>query len=485
MSVKLLTTHQFLNATETAVFARDAQCSRISEEFFESQRREALSVAQSRTGKAVMLESDFWNMDGPERDAYMGALVTTVAERDALRSLSVEGEWRDRPHSSRKVFDQRRARGEIVLNPIRAARFSAREEPAVVPLDGAQVLPYARTNRLMQGLGYDPSVPGCSGTNTRYMPLFPEIRFHWTSLDMRNAGIEIPTAQYTVRRQFQSESNLLLFANEVVFSCMDAFEVDSGLVTEARAAANSGTYDILTELAELPETVKYLYAIVKEIITLFRGTRKKVRDLSKLRHGETEAAHAARLADLVSGLWLEFRYAVMPLCYSANDALELLAVDASRYLTFRHGESSQITVRHFGEDYQVQTIDRCYIKRRYGANTGTYDHLKIQVAATAWELVPLSFIVDWAFNVGDYLSSFTVPSAVSQEAAQYSWQVKGQVSILTPSGSTVSVDLELYEARLISPGAHIGLNSDVFINLKRTLDALALSWGIFRSKGRR
>jgi hypothetical protein len=317
------------------------------------------------------------------------------------------------------------------------------------------------------------------------MPLFPEIRFDWASLDMRNAGIEIPSNGYTIRRQFQSESNLLLFANEIVTSCIDAFEVNSGLVTEARAAANSGTYDVLTELAELPETVKYLYAVVKEIITLFRTTRREVRSLSLLRHGETEAKHAARLADLIANLWLQFRYAVMPLCYSANDLLELLAIDASRFLSFRHGESSQITVRHFGEEYEVQTIDRCFIKRRYGANTGTYDHLKIQVAATAWELVPLSFVVDWAFNVGDFLSSFTVPSAVSQEAAQYSWKVKDQLSILTPVGSTVTADLEVYEARPISPGAHLGLNLDVFVNWKRTLDALALSWGVFRSKGRR
>lgn len=321
------------------------------------------------------------------------------------------------------------------------------------------------------------------GSDLNIISGFPDIRVHSSALWLRSPQVTRSLANTVVKRYYSSKRELDLDCSAIASKVLQSLEVSQGLVTSTRAAANSGVYDLLTELAELPETVKYIYSVIKEILTLFKSTRKEVLKLASKRRWETEAQKTAQTATAIASLWMQFRYAIMPLVYSANDALELLSIVHNPYHTTRDGESAKTTISHFGEDVEVDVVHRCFIKRRYGARgTTTSDFLKFDVAATAWELVPLSFVVDWAFNVGDFLSALGTPEAVQQEAAQYSWKTTQSLSLKTPTGSTLSVALELYEARPINPGDHIGLNLDLFMNLKRTLDALALSWLLFKKK---
>lgn len=470
------------NGDHTAGFSRVLPCNRLSVAAFVDFRRAALEPYLYTVNQVVLKRDyDLWSL--PKQKAYFGKIVDTLDERASLKGLTVEGSYVQKPASRLGKFISRRNAGEIVLNPLLKYKYTAQEVPGLEVIDPSRVEHTFRQNEL-DIIGYELSRAclGSDGSYTRIYNGFPDLRIHATALWLRTPAMNTQLNNLVVKRYCQSTRELDLEASRIVSSVLRTYDVDSALVTSTRAAANSGIYDILTEIAEMPETVKYLYGVVKEIITLFRSTRREVLKLTRKQRWETEAQKTAQLATEISSLWLQFRYAVMPLAYSANDAIDLLSAMHGKYHTFRDGQSSQTAITHFGREYKVDVVERCFLKRRYDAETSSMDFLKFDVAATAWELVPLSFVVDWAFNVGDFLSALGVPDAVTQEACQYSWKTSQSLSVQTPVGSTIVVDMEIYQARPINPGDHIGLNLDVFMNIKRTLDALALSWVMFRKK---
>lgn len=251
---------------------------------------------------------------------------------------------------------------------------------------------------------------------------------------------------------------------------------NTGLVTSAIAEANDGDFDLLTNLGELPETVGWIMSTIKDIITLWRQAR---RDLSKIGSSGAKAAH------LVAQRWMEFRYAIMPLVYSVNDGLDLLKASYVEYETIRKG------INHapidLGDDIIFPEVrERVFLKQRIFAEIDRVNAgLKMNIFSTAWELVPLSFVVDWVFNIGDVLSSIGTPSHVKQRAMQVSFQVRDKTIDITDHelpGALTSVSYSAYRVQLINPQSHLGFSFNPSMSWKRWADALALSWLIFRNK---
>lgn len=465
----------YLNDDATSVFARGPECSWVSTATFVAGRSTVMDRF-SHSLSDVVYRSQFDSWELSKQRAYLGKIVTLKEERDALLPQTASGSYRSKPTSSRKAFERAKKDGIIVLNRLDVGEYTVSEFPQLKPIDPAKDSTSFRMGSFHGVVG---SVyTSCPGVETYSNDVVPDIRFHRSSLELRSPAVFTTLENNYVARRFSSEEQLRHQGKLIVDLITQSLEIDSTLVTATRASANSGIYDLLTEVGELPETLKFIYVLVKEAITLFRQTRREV-----LRLGRPKTPReAADIASKTAELWLAWRYAVKPILYSVDDLIELLAVDASKYLTTRDGERASVTINHFGQDIEVPVIHRCFIKRRYSANTSYGDHIKWSFLPTAWELVPLSFIIDWFFNVGDYLSSFGVPDAVTQEACQYSWQIKDTVDFTTPEGSLVRADLKLYRARPIKPSAHIGLTLDVYLSLARKLDALALSWKLFRGR---
>lgn len=481
--IKYITVPSFLNADNTYVFnlVPGESCRKATREEFVSKRQRALKPFLSSLTQ-VVYSSQFAAWPKAKRDSYLGVIVDTPAEYAAVIGVHTDGSFSEKPKSRFKDWLSAKKDGSIIFRPMEKYRYKARELASFTPINPKLTLSALRSGGLRESIGViGPS--HCNSNNDELLG-FEDFAFHGSALTLRSPEKREQLSNISGQKYFASESELDLFVNKAIRQLkVSNHKVDSNLVTAVRSAANSGTYDLLTEVAEMPETVKYLYGVIREIVTLFRGTRKKVLQLTRKRRLESEAEGAAKLASEIASLWLQFRYAVMPLCYSANDMLDLLSVQTEKYLTYRDGMSTQATINLFGDDYTVELKQRCLLKRRFGLDgTTTLDHLKLDILATAWELVPLSFIVDWAFNVGDFLSSIGVPAAVSQEACTYSWKTSASLTVTTPVNSTLSIDFELYEVDVINPSAHIGLNLDVFMNIERTLDALALSWTMFRGK---
>lgn len=478
--IDTITAPAFLNADNTYTFARKGNCERVAIEEFRVKREAALAPFL-RTQSEVVLRSVFQSWLTPRQETYLGRIVDTPQEKQAVSGLYVEGTFTRKPLAKFKDFIAAKHRGDIVVRPLTKFKYTAREVPKLESIDATKDRKLFRLGDLKNAIGVIGDSP--CGRNGIVLNGFDGFYFHRSSLSLKSPEIRTDLSNNVVRRYYESERSMDFDVQQIIGQVLGKHSILSGLVTEVRATSNSGTYDVLTELAELPETVKYLYGVVKEILTLFRQTRRKVLQVSRKQRRESEAQKNAQLATETASLWLQFRYAVMPLVYSANDMLEVLSIQVSNYLSFREGSSEKTTLTIFGKEYEVATVHRCFLKRRYGASgTQTIDHLKFDFLATAWELVPLSFVVDWALNVGDFLSSLGVPDAVTQEACTYSWKTLASLSVETPVGSTLSIGFELYEQRVINPGAHIGLNLDVFLDVKRTFDALALSWLLFKKK---
>lgn len=261
---------------------------------------------------------------------------------------------------------------------------------------------------------------------------------------------------------------------------LDELEVDSGLVTEARAEANAGLLDLTTTLAEVPETIKMIVEACRLVLMKYLEYKRKVDVLRSNRISSPD------LLSQIADLWMQYRYGIMPNVYTIQDGLSYLQSTVVAYQTIRKGTREFVFQPDPIGDWTAPEVDlfhRVFLKNRFDvkalSRSGAF--LKTNLLSTAWELIPLSFVIDWVLNVGDYLSSLWRPVGSVQEACQASWQsrdVKIRLSNPEYLGADIDVLLGYYRSEIIQPNAHVGLNIQLGVTWKRALDAIALSWGM-------
>lgn len=276
-----------------------------------------------------------------------------------------------------------------------------------------------------------------------------------------------------------SNNDVHHFLNDIT-EILEDLQPDTAVVTSARSEASAGVIDFATTIAELPETVKMILEAIRLIFVKYKEVKSKVKVLKRNRINEDDTLSQ------IATLWLQFRYGIMPNVYTIEDSLEYLWSDVVKYQSVRTGARHQIELPPLGDgwvaDKPLEVIERCFLKNRFSAATSKPGQLlKANALSTAWELVPLSFVLDWLVNVGDFLSSLFKPTGSVQEAVMSSWQIdKQQIVLSNPDwvNARVFVDLSYYKCKPINPIDHIGLAIDPGFSWKRQLDALALTWNI-------
>jgi len=393
------------------------------------------------------------------------------------------GKYRKRGGLKMNEFKRLQAAGSIILQPLEQMDISYETFPVAVGV-GAHS-PYSLYSPYKEGIAgssatYNPcngyaepgyitaqtlnfvtcdAVRGPAGSNAgamwRHYQVFGDYYFHEPSLEDISA--------------IWSEIKAVLDS-----------EWDTGLITSVAAEANSGIIDLYTELAESREIFSWILGLLREAASQYRKVRRSVIQIGN-KPAKT-LREAAKIQSEINARWLEYRYAVSPLMHSIDDALSLLQSYYSPYQSFRSGQ-------RFSDDLQVgdytvtgvEIIDRVFLKQRY-SHEAWNNNLKQNVVATAWELVPLSFIVDWFLNVGDLISSLSVPSHVAEQNATYSRQIKVN-SVITAthqSGSRIVFNGGYYKTTPFDPLIRVGLAAELDMNWKRWLDAFALSWSSVR-----
>lgn len=247
------------------------------------------------------------------------------------------------------------------------------------------------------------------------------------------------------------------------------------------AAANvySQGYDALTSLAELRET-----------ISMFTGLRERL--IKLLRRGLSLKS--------LEDIWLEYRYGWRTLYFDMVELSELMASldDSFKRYTERAGHkeeyttSSVHTVAWPSLTWDITTTTSISISLR-GSVTADIQPPKFAFnpLTTAWELVTLSFVIDWFLKVGTWLQALSFLVLQTDYTAAGGFSLKATRTIefgnfrspnnhvhnVSYSGSqTGSVVYKVRTPMRVSTIPHLAITLDVpkFIDL----------WALVRSLGR-
>jgi len=192
-------------------------------------------------------------------------------------------------------------------------------------------------------------------------------------------------------------------------------------------------------------------AMAKKRVTVERTFRRgrKVLKLHKAKPASyklLEKNYLAELANIPSSCWLELRYGMIPLMLDVESHIDYVSqklkeqeVHGQRRVARAKPSSSEKTASWSGlvgcgleGVYEPRVTADWKVARRVTAGVvytvfpcSNIDqlnaHLGLRLAdmpATAWELIPLSFVLDWAVNVGDWLKAIT-PQANIQPLANW------------------------------------------------------------------
>lgn len=189
-------------------------------------------------------------------------------------------------------------------------------------------------------------------------------------------------------------------------------------------------FDALTELGELPETLVMLRDLFLLALRPLQGIRALQEKYKKARsRGKT---HEVANRDIMSA-WMQYRYGIMPLVYSIQDAMKLLSEAFAEFKTDREFS----VVRSKPRNMPIPTETHVAIYRAHEVKIGVIGKAKFATQSqrltdlvtanlfiTAWELIPMSFVIDWFINVGDVISSLTMGYADLSEERKFCYSIR-------------------------------------------------------------
>lgn len=284
--------------------------------------------------------------------------------------------------------------------------------------------------------------------------------------------------------------------------------VDAALI-QAKVKINAEDFGTALFLAELRETIGMLRNPLQGFRKLYNEFIQSSRKMSKY-GGKT-------LTDSLSSQWMEYRYGITPLIKDIAALMELYekgitsrtkpmervkrrilggsttptySQEQERMMTNSGVASVVFREQRFEETAIVakffyrRTCDLAEKLARMGLSPQ-------QLVTIPWELVPLSFVVDWVVGVGDWLSSITpligvdiLGNTVSYKVTQksviqvlrgrYAYHGRYTWADMSKYRSVQTIDSYVRLTNLPEP-ALPALQPDI-MNLKRSIDSLSLIW---------
>lgn len=212
----------------------------------------------------------------------------------------------------------------------------------------------------------------------------------------------------------------------------------SYVTNAAIASAKSETFDALTAAAELKKTSDMIANRMSRVFLIAeRNAKRALREKG-----------IARQIAVFNSLWLEARYGWRPLVYDISNGCQQLrkkrsirneghSSTATDLAAFTTKNTDGVAGRIIGTCTRSGT--RTYrgfalANGDFGANAGGFQPFR-----TAWELVPFSFVVDWFFDIGSFISAATPIPGVDVPASGYSihdsWSLVQDVSVVLKPGA--------------------------------------------------
>lgn len=259
-------------------------------------------------------------------------------------------------------------------------------------------------------------------------------------------------------------------------------------------------FDVGMIVGELRETIS-------GFSTLGSGIRDLIRQYNRLKKSGRSLPPSATL-NMLTGEWLEFRYGIMPLIYTAQDLIKhvedginrlgdkllrkrgrVRPADSSIELTLEpKGFVSNYTIGGSGtlsQSYSMTSSVMYKLTRRltfrdiYGLNL--HDLPRI-----VWELTTLSFVWDWFFGIGDWLESFTIDSSrrvmgsTTSLKATTTFQLAGRAYHYGKPArcgkSDFTLESQILDRRVNQTLPSLPVMDPSALSLKRQIDAISLIW---------
>jgi hypothetical protein len=245
------------------------------------------------------------------------------------------------------------------------------------------------------------------------------------------------------------------------------------LLQGAWGEAKSGASQFLVDIAERKET----YDLLLNVHTRYRDRVQRINDLVHRRLRSTTvrdlkkyAGNATAKAKAILGqTWMESRYGWGPLIYSTRDlaeAWERLNATPKDGLPYVIGFASRKEVSQ-GNDTgltgvniywgtHVRATDKvahtaqhrqtitARAKVAYTVELRVMHALDTNLLMLGWELVPMSFVADWLWNVPDILKAHWPVSHIGQSTACTSVKTEDSLTFLYGSPSSVKPSILTY-----------------------------------------
>lgn len=189
-----------------------------------------------------------------------------------------------------------------------------------------------------------------------------------------------------------------------------------------------GGFDLLTEMAQSRETLNYLKSVnndLRDVLSkVFAGAPRDRRRRAVKLSPRQLLRSSDRSLRRIGQRWMEYRYALMPLFYTYEEVRTLATKDGSLWVTYRskrevpvNGGSppTQDGVWQFNSG---SVVVKSTLKARFThANVSKAQGINFNPLLTAYESVPLSFVLNWIVNVEDYILARSALSLASDYAA--------------------------------------------------------------------
>lgn len=267
-------------------------------------------------------------------------------------------------------------------------------------------------------------------------------------------------------------------------------------INMAYSKMSQAELDLPLMLAEANKTISLLALTAMRLAKLVKGVKKQAAQLAAGKFPNVSWKDIPTSTKEFSSLWLEYRYGWRPLLMDLTKAVEYLK--KSPALTPRR------TFRGFNEDLSDTSIDWTTSEGGFSyrfvgsittdriARAGVLTEIDLgletlrdlggfNMAGTAWELIPYSFVVDWFIDVKGILASMNPNPAVKPLGSWCTYtsekKFSGVVHVThTASGQTKSLN---YSAIVRKQLRDVGvvtnyINLDVNLDIYKLIDAAAL-----------
>ncbi|DAD50220.1 maturation protein [ssRNA phage Gerhypos.4_32] len=251
-----------------------------------------------------------------------------------------------------------------------------------------------------------------------------------------------------------------------------------------RAKIKSQNVNLAQTVAEYKQASRMFVDLSTDIVKTFRSLRNGRAFSDFVRNLQNPKT---RIDKQIANRWLQYQYGIRPMMQDLYGTTDLLAskIRTGMWLHVKTSlnEQARKSVTERGGFYGNVVIDKAYIwsgkaLARYKVTDPSLKTLAqcgiSNPALLFWELIPYSFVVDWLFPVGDFLSSLDALNGVTTLQVGTGMKCTQIVVIRTSGGESVQTRTTTDRSTVRTNLSFPKLSYQPSTSLKAVVNGLAL-----------